>query len=138
MSAKHTVVHKFQFDAANRVLESLREVISPEFLGLISTTGQPITVISSTHDLNPDALAALAAASFAASRQLAETMEQPGFTTMLQEGATLNINISQVTGNVLLLICFRDSSKIGQVRLMAGRAIDALAEAIGRETNGAD
>jgi len=132
MIKKQTIM-KAQLDAAVGVLEPLRVAISPEYLGLISTTGQAITVISSTHLADADAIAALAACSFAATRQLARVMEDSESTVMLHEGAELNIHIAQVTEDVLLVVCFHKSSEIGIVRLITRRVVRVLSKALKSE-----
>lgn len=132
MSTRQTVL-KSQLDTARPVLERLGAAISPVFLGIVTTAGQPITVISSTHMADADALASLSASSFAATRQLAMMMEDPEFTIMLYEGSELNITIAQITQDILLVMCFRNSSEIGRVRLLTGRAVAALSKAFGPE-----
>lgn len=118
-----------QIEAATHVLQHLRNAISPEYLGLVSTAGQPISVISSTKLADSDAIASLAASSFAASRLLASMVEDSAHTVMLHEGAKINIHIAQVSPDVLLVVCFRRSSDIGRVRLITRRAVNSLAEA---------
>lgn len=129
-----------QIEAATRVLQQLTNTVSPEYLGLISTAGQPISVISSTKQADADIIASLAASSFAASRHLASMVEDSSNTVMLHEGANLNIQIAQVSPDVLLVVCFRRSSDIGRVRLITRRAVDSLATAFMSEgeKNGAD
>ena len=126
-------VQKSQLDAVRPVLEHLRISISPEYLGLISATGQPITVISSTQRVDADALAALVSSSFAAAKQLGQILENTGFTVVLHEGSKLNIQIAQVTDSILLVICFRGFGEIGRVRLVTRRAARILARAFNGE-----
>lgn len=114
-------------------MERLRSAIAPVFLGIVTTAGQPITVISSTKMTDPDAVASLSASSFAATHQLAIMMEEPEFTVMLHEGSELNITIARITQDILLVMCFRNSSEIGRVRLLTGRAVAALSKAFGPE-----
>jgi predicted regulator of Ras-like GTPase activity (Roadblock/LC7/MglB family) len=133
-------VFKSQLGAADQVLERLRKAVSPEYLGLISTTGQPISVILSSKSTDSDALAALTAGSFAAARQLARTLEDSKLTIMLHESTSFNIQIAQVTDDILLIICFRGSGDIGRVRLITKQAVIALAKAFnhGGQTGGTD
>ncbi|MDO8736457.1 MAG: roadblock/LC7 domain-containing protein [Thermoleophilia bacterium] len=117
-----------QLVAATHILRELSDTIDPEFLGLISTVGQPVSVISSTKLVDSDSIASLAANSYAASQQLASMVEDSARTVMLHEGARFNIQIAQVTKSILLVICFRRSSDIGRVRLIASRTVESLAE----------
>lgn len=127
MGGNQTILSS-QIEAATHVLQQLRNSISPEYLGLVSSAGQPISVISSTKLADSDAIASLAASSFAASRQLAGMIEDSAHTVMLHEGSKINIHIAQVSPVVLLVVCFRRSSDIGRVRLITRRAVDSLAE----------
>lgn len=137
---KNQTIIRSQIEAATQVLQQLTFALSPEYLGLVSTNGQPISVISSTKLADSDAIASLAASSFAASRQLTSMIEDSPNTVMLHEGTDLNILMAQVSSNVLLVICFRHSSDIGRVRLITKRSVDSLAEAFMSEgeKNGAD
>lgn len=137
---ENQTILRSQIETAARVLRQLRNAISPEYLGLVSTAGQPISVVSSTKLADSDAIASLSASAFAASRQVASMVEDSAHTVMLHEGARLNIIIAQVSSNVLLVVCFRQSSDIGRVRLITRRAVDSLAEAFMSEgeKNGAD
>jgi len=117
-----------QIVAATHILRRLNDTIEPEFLGLISTVGQPVSVISSTKLADSDTIASLAANSFAASRQLAGMVEDSAKAVMLQEGTRLNIQIAQVTSGILLVVCFRRSSDIGRVRLITSRTVVSLAK----------
>lgn len=126
---KNQTIQVSQIEAATRVLQQLTNAVSPEYLGLVSTTGQPVSVISSTKLADSDAIASLAASSFAASRQLASMIEDSPNSVMLHEGTNLNILIAQVVSNILLVVCFRHSSDIGRVRLITRRAVDSLVEA---------
>ncbi len=125
MSTNQTVL-KSQLFAANMVLEQLRDAISPEFLGLVATTGQSITIISSSLMIDTDILAALTASSFAATKQLTGIMKVSGFTITLHEGAELNLSIAQVNSEMLLVICFHKSSDIGKIRLISRHAVESL------------
>jgi len=129
-----------QIVAATHILRRLNDTIEPEFLGLISTVGQPVSVISSTKLADSDTIASLAASSFAASRQLAGMVEDSAKAVMLQEGTRLNIQIAQVTSGILLVVCFRRSSDIGRVRLITSRTVVSLAEVFlsEGENDGAD
>lgn len=129
MGKSHTI-NKSQINAANQVLERLRRALAPEFIGLISTDGHPITVISSDRTADADSLASLAASSFAATKQLAQVMDDPDFTLMFHEGSHLNIHISQITDDALLVICFHKATQLGKVRLIARRSLEMLAAAL--------
>lgn len=117
---------KEQIEAAAAVLERLRIVLGPEFLGLVSTSGHLISVAAGSSRTQNDAVASLAASSFAATRQLARMMDDSEFTVVFHEGSELNVHIAQVSDDVLLVICFHKATQIGKVRLMSSRVLEAL------------
>jgi len=131
VSQKQTV-NEYQFNIARNILQQLREAISPDYLGLISTDGHSIISLSFPGFIDTDAVASLAASSYAATRQLARLLSDSDFTMMFNEGEKLNVHIAQVSDNVLLVVCFRRVANIGKVRVLTNRAIGALADAISR------
>jgi predicted regulator of Ras-like GTPase activity (Roadblock/LC7/MglB family) len=112
------------------VLEKLRRVLAPEFLGLVTTSGLPLSITVSPDSLDIDAFASLTASSFAATSQLARIMDETAFNVMFQEGNHLNVHIAQVSGDVLLVVCFQKSTQIGKVRLITSHAVGPLALAL--------
>ena len=96
------------------------------FLALISTSGQPITTASDAYHPETLSLASLAASSFAATQQLAKILDESEFTLLFHEGRALNLHVSQVTEQVLLIVTFGRETQVGKVRLYTQRAIEAL------------
>lgn len=122
------IIDKRQLTDANHILKGLRQAISPEFLGLVSTSGHPISIYSSPTMVDTDAIGSLAASSYAATRLLAHMMNGAEFTVMFHEGSDLNVHIAQVSEQVLLVVCFRKTAEIGRVRLLSKKAAAALNE----------
>jgi predicted regulator of Ras-like GTPase activity (Roadblock/LC7/MglB family) len=123
---KGLVINDEQFRLVDDVLAKLRRVSGSRFAALISTSGQPITI--SPEDIESDtlSLAALAASSFAAARQLAEVLNEREFTILFHEGKNSNLHVVQVTEQVLLLINFGHETQVGRVRLYTTRALEVL------------
>ena len=108
------------------VLAKLRQVTRSRFAALISTSGHPIVMSPADAEQDHLALSALAASSFAATRQLATLLEEHQFTLLFHEGQESNLHVVQVSDQVLLLITFGHDTQIGRVRLYTGRAVEAL------------
>lgn len=123
---KGLVINDRQLDRCDDLLAKLRKVSGSSFLALISTSGQPIT--TATDDYHPEtlSLASLAASSFAATQQLAKILDETEFTLLFHEGRALNLHVSQVTDQVLLIITFGRETQVGKVRLYTQRAIEVL------------
>lgn len=134
MSQKQTV-NEYQYKIAKSILKQLHDSVNPEYLGLVSSYGHPIISITSPDFGDNDSLASLAAGAYAATRQLAKLVSDAEFTMMFNEGEKLNVHIAQVSDTVLLIICFRQASELGMVRVLTHRALGALAEAMTRYEN---
>lgn len=131
MNLKQTV-NEYQYNMARDILLRLQAAISPDYLGLISTDGHSIIALPSPGFTDTDAVASLAAGSYAATRQLAQIVSDTEFTMMFHEGDQINVHIAQVSDRVLLVVCFKRATEIGKVRLLTNRALGALADALSR------
>ena len=125
---KGLVINDRQLDRCDDILQKLKDVSGSIFLALISTSGQPITTASEEYHPETLSLAALAASSFAATQQLARILDESEFTLLFNEGRGINLHVSQVTDQVLLLVTFGRETQVGKVRLYSQRAIEVLRE----------
>lgn len=125
---KTLVISRSQLARATQVLERLRREFSPDFLGIVTMSGQAVHLTAAGGVVDTDAIASLAASAFGATRQLARLMDSAGFTVMFHEGSELNVHIAQISHNLLLVVAFPPSAEIGKVRLLAGKAAEALTE----------
>ncbi len=138
-SRRGLVINDEQMKLIEAVLERLRAVSGSQFGALVSTSGQPIAV--SPRDVRSDtlSLAALAASSFAATRQLAQILSEREFTLLFHEGKEHNLHVVQVTDHILLLITFGRDTQVGRVRLYTSRALEVLKPALeGAENTSGD
>ena len=117
------------------VLEKLRMVSGSQFAALISTSGQPIAISPQDSHADTLSLAALAASSFAATRQLAQILSEREFTLLFHEGKEANLHVMQVTDHILLLITFGRDTQVGRVRLYTSRALEVLKPALDTAEN---
>lgn len=129
-SRRGLVISDEQMKLIEAVLERLRMVSGSQFAALVSTSGQPIAI--SPPDARSDtlSLAALAASSFAATRQLAQILSEREFTLLFHEGKEANLHVVQVTDHILLLITFGRDTQVGRVRLYTSRALEVLKPAL--------
>ena len=123
---KGLVINDRQLDRCDDLLQKLKEVSGSSFLALISTSGQPITTAEDEYHPETLSLASLAASSFAATQQLAKILDENEFTLLFHEGHALNLHVSQVTDQVLLIVTFGRETQVGKVRLYTQRAIEVL------------
>lgn len=123
---KSLVISDEQMRVIDGVLAKLRRVTGSRFVALVSTSGQPITTDPPESDTDTLSLGALAAGSFAATRQLAEVLKEREFSLLFHEGKESNLHVVQVSERILLLITFGRDTQVGKVRLFTGRAVEVL------------
>ena len=73
-----------------------------------------------------DSVAALAAGSFAATREMARLLGEGEFNSLFHQGARENIQISQISDRALFAIVFDDRSNLGLVRFYAEESLGRL------------
>jgi predicted regulator of Ras-like GTPase activity (Roadblock/LC7/MglB family) len=120
------VISDEQMQMIDGVLTKLQHVTGSDFVALISTSGQPITMVPPDVESDTLSLAALAAGSFAATRQLAAVLKEREFTLLFHEGKESNLHVMQVTEQILLLLTFGRETQVGRVRLYTTRALEVL------------
>ena len=120
------VISDEQMQMIDGVLTKLQHVTGSNFVALISTSGQPITVVPADAESDTLSLAALAAGSFAATRQLAQVLKEREFTLLFHEGKESNLHVMQVTEQILMLLTFGRETQVGRVRLYTSRALEVL------------
>jgi predicted regulator of Ras-like GTPase activity (Roadblock/LC7/MglB family) len=123
---KGLVISDEQMKVIDGVLSKLQHVTGSHFVALVSTSGQPITVSPADVQSDTLSLAALAAGSFAATRQLAEVLKEREFTLLFHEGKESNLHVIQVTDQILMLLTFGHDTQVGLVRLYTTRALEVL------------
>jgi len=123
---KGLVINDEQMKTIDAVLAKLRHVTGSDFVALISTSGQPITVCPTGMQGDTLSLAALAAGSFAATRQLAAVLKEREFSLLFHEGKESNLHVVQVTERILMLLTFGHETQVGRVRLYTIRALQVL------------
>jgi predicted regulator of Ras-like GTPase activity (Roadblock/LC7/MglB family) len=123
---KGLVIDDEQMQAIEGVLAKLQHVTGSNFVALVSTSGQPIAFSPADAHSDTLSLAALAAGSFAATRQLAEVLKEREFTLLFHEGKESNLHVMQVTEQILMLLTFGHETQVGRVRLYTSRALEVL------------
>jgi predicted regulator of Ras-like GTPase activity (Roadblock/LC7/MglB family) len=120
------IISDEQMQLIEGAIAKLREASGSTFVALISTSGQPIITYPPDEQSDALSLAALAAGSFAATRQMAEVLSGSDFTLLFHEGKELSLHVVQVSDKVLLLITFGRGTQMGRVRVYTSRALEVL------------
>jgi predicted regulator of Ras-like GTPase activity (Roadblock/LC7/MglB family) len=98
---------------------------------LIDRGGHLVTRRGESIGQSAESVAALAAGSFAATREMARLMGEEEFNTLFHQGNRESIQISQIGDRALLGIVFDDRSNLGLVRFYAEESQARLTELFG-------
>jgi predicted regulator of Ras-like GTPase activity (Roadblock/LC7/MglB family) len=94
---------------------------------IIDKGGFLITRCGDSKDLNATTLAALAAASFAATQGIADLVSEPNFHCVYQQGENFSLLVQNVDENCLLVIIFGSDTTVGAVKFYAANTIAQVA-----------
>ena len=100
---------------------------------LITKEGHNMAQAGDVTYLNVTAMAALVAAMFRATREVAIMVGEDQFSILLQQGETRHIHISLVTDATMMVIIFEDYQRIGRVRHEARRSGHTLAKILSEQ-----
>jgi predicted regulator of Ras-like GTPase activity (Roadblock/LC7/MglB family) len=95
-------------------------------VALIDKTGQLITTVGDLPDLDLDSFASLAAADFAANRELAALVGETDFRTLVHQGANAGLYLQMMADRVILAALFDKTTTLGLVRFQAKRVTERL------------
>ncbi len=110
-----------------QALEQLCHLTGAECVLLADISGHLIDVYSQMRDVDPAAVAALAAGDVAAAAELARQIGEPHpCAAVFHEGQHRSIYLVNVAGNLILAVIFQTTTPVGLVRLMAGRVAERL------------
>lgn len=109
-------------------LDGFLELSGARCAMLIDRGGHLVTRRGESIGQSAESVAALAAGSFAATREMARLMGEEEFNTLFHQGNRESIQISQVGDRALFGIVFDDRSNLGLVRFYAEESQERLAE----------
>lgn len=109
-------------------LDGFLELSGARSAMLIDRSGHLVTRRGESLGGSLDSVAALAAGSFAATREMARLLGEGEFNSLFHQGARESIQISQVSDRALFAIVFDDRSNLGLVRFYAEESLGRLQE----------
>lgn len=95
---------------------------------LVDRSGHMVTRRGASLDGSLESVAALAAGSFSATREMARILGEGEFNSLFHQGARESIQISAVSDRSLFVIVFDDHSNLGLVRFYAEETTSRLIE----------
>jgi predicted regulator of Ras-like GTPase activity (Roadblock/LC7/MglB family) len=96
------------------------------FAMLIDAAGRVVAVGGETREYELEALAALAAADLATSRQLAAMLGEPEFSLLFQHEKQKNMFMTAIESDAILIVVFDVDTTFGTLRLRIRRSISQL------------
>lgn len=135
--SKITILSSEQFEAIKRCLGELYSKTKANAILFADIAGQLIGERGDTSHINTTVLAALAAADFAATAEMAKLVgEEARFKLLFHEGEKNNVYLTNVGEEYFLIIIFQSNVALGMVRVYTKKAVDALAKIIAEGGSG--
>ncbi len=103
----------------DRALQDLLQKCEGSAALLIDKGGFLITQVGGARQLDTTTLAALSAASFAATETIATLVNEPNFTTVYQQGESHSLLVLNVDEYCLLTVVFKAEISVGAVKYFA-------------------
>lgn len=123
---KRLVFYKDDIDRINDVLKEFLQLSDSKCNMLIDKEGHMVTKSGSTDDFDMQAVAALVAGSYAATREMARLLGEDEFSVLFHQGRRDNIQLTLVGDRTILATVFDERTTIGMVRLYAKEASEKL------------
>jgi predicted regulator of Ras-like GTPase activity (Roadblock/LC7/MglB family) len=111
-------------------LHSFLEKSEALWAALVDRGGNLFAEYGDTKAMDMSILCALAAGSFAATRELAKRLGEVEFTALFHEGESISILMTALAFDCLLLIVFDEKTNIGLVRFYAQQIAETLNAAL--------
>lgn len=103
---------------------------------LIDTAGKVITAPGNLGGLEPVTIAALAAGNYATTRALAQRVGEREFSLVFQRDRELNLHLSAVTPEALLIVLFDEASPLGGIRTRIKQVTGPVRQALAKCARG--
>jgi len=128
MSLMQNALNEPDYQRIKNVLRSIQQELDSELVLLIDRTGQQIACEGPAKDLDLTSIASLAAASLAATDELALTVGEKEFSALFQQGRQRSIHISSLDNQFCLVLLFGERVSPGLVRWKVKRAAVTLTQ----------
>ena len=121
------IFYEDDVERINKGLENYQSLSKSRCNMLIDVEGHPVTQVGSTDGINLEAIAALVAGSFAATKEVAKILGETEFLSLSHEGKHESIQLSLVGNRTILATIFdSDETTIGMVRFYTKELVEKL------------
>jgi predicted regulator of Ras-like GTPase activity (Roadblock/LC7/MglB family) len=125
--SKITILSSEQYEAIKKCLGELYSKTKANAVLFADIAGQLIGERGDTSHINTTVLAALAAADFSATAEMAKLVgEEARFKLLFHEGEKNNVYLTNVGDEYFLIIIFQSHVALGMVRVYTKKAVEAL------------
>jgi predicted regulator of Ras-like GTPase activity (Roadblock/LC7/MglB family) len=124
----NVVITKKEIEKINGCLKKMVSSSSAHSVLLIARSGQLITHHGDTLDIDISALAALTAANFGATAEIAKLLGEEEFTLLFHKGKSENVYFSAIGEHVILVTLFNDKTSLGLIRLRINQVHKELSQ----------
>lgn len=125
---QHLVFYSQDVDEIDQELDGFLELSGSRSAMLVDRSGHMVTRRGASMDGNLESIAALAAGSFAATKEMARLVGEGEFDTLFHQGTRECIQISAIGERSLFIAVFDDHTNLGLVRFYAEESSARLKE----------
>ncbi|MEW6376184.1 MAG: roadblock/LC7 domain-containing protein [Thermodesulfobacteriota bacterium] len=122
------VITKKDLEKINFCLNKMTSSSLAHSVLLIDRSGQLIAHQGDTPTMDILSLAALTAANFGATAEIARILGEEEFTLLFHKGRSENVYFSAIGEHVIMVTLFDDKTSLGLVRLQINKIIDELSK----------
>ena len=119
-------ITKKDLEKIDACLGNMLSTSSANAVLLIDRSGQLIANHGDTPDIDTSSLAALTAANFGATVEIARLLGEEEFTLLFHKGRSENVYFSAVGENAILVTLFDEKTSLGLIRLRISQMVDEL------------
>lgn len=116
------VFYKDDIDKINAILKDFLSLSDSKCNMLIDKEGHMVTKAGTTDDFDMQAVAALVAGSYAATREMARLLGEEEFSVLFHQGKKDNVQLTLIGDRTILATVFDERTTIGMVRVYAKEA----------------
>jgi predicted regulator of Ras-like GTPase activity (Roadblock/LC7/MglB family) len=113
---QHLCFYSRDVEAIDQELDGFLELSGATCAMLVDRSGHMVTRRGASMDGSLESIAALAAGSFSATREMARLVGEGEFSTLFHQGTRESIQISAIGDRSLFVVVFDDRSNLGLVR----------------------
>lgn len=121
------IFYEDDVERINKALENYQNLSKSRCNMLIDVEGHPVTQVGSTEGINLETIAALVAASFAATKEVAKILGESEFSSLTHQGRNESIQLSIVGDRTILATIFDSQyTTVGMVMFYTKELVEKL------------